>query len=273
MATGINKKSKSAGSKGQVVALPVNKIKPNRVQDEALYLYGVSPLMPMTSRPKIAVPGIDGEHRVEAIPCAGLLCWITRVNAHEFAAELNRKMEELEWLAESSVRHQRVVSAICAETALLPTRFGTVFLSEKSLASDIDARKKKLFAAFSRVADSDEWGVKVFLTTAPKAALVDAKSGRDYLEKKAQAIAASGKPSADEEIAQFSAELQKVASESAQLGKVSSGQQALQWQASFLLPRSRRKQWDSVLKKFAERWAGSRRIETSGPWPPYSFVE
>jgi Gas vesicle synthesis protein GvpL/GvpF len=273
MATGVNKKSRSARSRAQVVALPVHKIKPSRAKDEALYLYGVSPLMPLTARPKITEPGIDGEHRVEAIACAGLLCWITRVNANEFAAELNRKMEELEWLAESSVRHQRVVSSICARTTLLPTRFGTVFLSENSLASDIDARKKNLFAAFKRVADADEWGVKVFLTAAPQAAVVDAKSGRDYLEKKAKAIAASGKPAPDEEIGKFSAELQKIASASAHSGKVSSGQQGLQWQASFLLPRSRRKQWDTVLKKYAERWAGSRRIESSGPWPPYSFVE
>jgi hypothetical protein len=273
MATGVKKNSKPARGKAQIVSLPADKIKPARNKDEALYLYGVSPLVPIKEKPAISGPGIDGEHRVETIPCSGLLCWITRVNAHEFAAELNRKMEELEWLAESSVRHQRVVAAISAKTSLLPTRFGTVFLTENSLAADISARKTMLSAAFKRVADSDEWGVKVFVTAPPKSALVEAKSGRDYLQKKAKAIAASGKPSPDGEIEKFSAELEKIARDTALTGKVSSGQQGLQWQASFLLPRSRRKQWDAVLKKYAERWAGSRRIESSGPWPPYSFVE
>jgi hypothetical protein len=273
MATGVGNKKRAVSGRGQVVPLPAHRITPVRRNDEALYLYGVSPMMPITAKPKITVPGIDGEHRVESIVSSGMLCWITRVNAQEFAAELNRKMEELEWLAESSVRHQRVVSAICAKTTLLPTRFGTVFLSENSLAADIAARKKTMTAAFKRVADSDEWGVKVFLTASPQAAVIDAKSGRDYLEKKSRAIAASGNAAPDAEIAKFFAELTKVASDTALTGKVSGGQQGLQWQASFLLPRSRRKRWDAVLKKYAERWAGRRKIESSGPWPPYSFVE
>src|SRR5207253_11033189 len=52
----------------------------------------------------------------------------------------------------------------------------------------------------------------------------------------------------------------------------SGGLKGLQWQATFLVPRSRRKQWDATLKKFAARWDQSRRIECTGPWPPYSFV-
>jgi len=44
------------------------------------------------------------------------------------------------------------------------------------------------------------------------------------------------------------------------------------WQATFLVPRGRRKQWDKILSEFVERWDGVRRIEVNGPWPPYSFV-
>ncbi len=55
-------------------------------------------------------------------------------------------------------------------------------------------------------------------------------------------------------------------------GKVSGGQRDLEWQASFLVRRADRKKWDDVLAKFARRWGYERRIETTGPWPPYSFV-
>jgi hypothetical protein len=44
------------------------------------------------------------------------------------------------------------------------------------------------------------------------------------------------------------------------------------WQATFLVPRAKRRQWDQTLKNFVERWDGQRRIEVNGPWPPYSFV-
>src|SRR6266481_2341239 len=115
-------KSKAKAQPGKLLRLP-----PSAPPDKALYLYGVSQPQGLSPAPTITVPGIDGEHPVRAIPIAGLLCWITRVDGREFAAELNRKMEELEWLAESSVRHQRVVAAIAERTTLLPTRFGTIF--------------------------------------------------------------------------------------------------------------------------------------------------
>jgi Gas vesicle synthesis protein GvpL/GvpF len=63
-----------------------------------------------------------------------------------------------------------------------------------------------------------------------------------------------------------------VASESAPTGKVSGAQPDLLWQATFLVPRSRRKQWEQVLQRFVQQWEGVRRIEINGPWPPYSFV-
>jgi hypothetical protein len=36
--------------------------------------------------------------------------------------------------------------------------------------------------------------------------------------------------------------------------------------------RSKRNQWDRVLQDFLNQWEGRRRIEVTGPWPPYSFV-
>jgi hypothetical protein len=76
----------------------------------------------------------------------------------------------------------------------------------------------------------------------------------------------------DEELTELARALAKVAKGSAPTGKVSGAQNDLLWQATFLLPRARRKQWDAVLKKFVKRWEGARRIEVNGPWPPYSFV-
>jgi hypothetical protein len=270
MAAGVKNK-KASGTKRVAKARVLPLVPTPSHGDQALYLYGVSPAT--AKAPAIAMVGIDGEHGVEAIACSGFLCWVTPVNAHEFAAELARKMEELEWLAESSVRHQRVVSAIAAKTTLLPARFGTIFLSHESLSGDVESRAKKLAAAFELVKNADEWGVKVFLTAPAKPALISAKSGKDYLQKKAKAIAAERKAGPDDEVQKLASELEKVTRGSAVSNKVSSGQQGLQWQSSFLLPRAKRKQWDAVLKKYAQRWGDSRRIEASGPWPPYSFVE
>src|SRR3954468_5761008 len=228
MATRVKKKNaRKKASKARVLPLVV---KPSH-GDRALYLFGFSPAA--SKLPALKLLGIDGEHGVEAIACSGFTCWVTAVDAHEFAAELARKMEELEWLAETSVRHQRIVAAIAERVTLLPARFGTIFLSRESLNKDVVERKAKLDWAFTKVKDADEWGVKVFLNAPSKPALISAKSGKDYLKKKAEAIAASRASGPDAEIQAMASELAKLSRGTAASNKVSSGQQGLQWQSSF----------------------------------------
>ncbi|MEO5936085.1 MAG: GvpL/GvpF family gas vesicle protein [Terriglobales bacterium] len=241
------------------------------------YFYGVSlPQKTGTTPKKVNAIGIDNEHRAEAIACAGLECWVTRVSAG-FVSDLENRMEDLEWLAEAGVLHQRAVSAIGAEMDLLPARFGTVFLTQASLEKHLASRAKTIQAAFKKVAGAEEWGVKVFMNAPARTggAAFNAASGHDYLQQKAKALAAQNtrRSTPDAETAKLAAALTKLSRAVAPTGKVSGAQPGLQWQASFLLPRAQRKQWDNVLKKFAERWGDERRIECTGPWPPYSFVE
>src|SRR6266704_918865 len=127
---------------------------------KVIYLYGVGPAQ---SRPALpASAGVDGIAAVEALPAAGMLCWISYVDRTEFADQLSEKMDDLEWLAAASIRHQQSVAEITAHSQLLPARFGTVFLNYESLEADIRRRKRSLTVALKRVADADEWGVKVF---------------------------------------------------------------------------------------------------------------
>lgn len=219
------------------------------------------------------VAGIDGKGRVESIACAGLLAWITRVDGATFATELNANMENLEWLADTGVRHQHAVAAAAEKTTLLPARFGVIFLTLDSLEHNIASRKKEILASLKKIEGADEWGVKVFWTPqAPPA--VRATSGKDYLQQKAQMAAANlrGSVPPDDEVHKFGEELEKLCRDSAPTGKVSAAQPGLQWQAAFLLPREKRKQWNAVLAKYAERWGADRRIEATGPWPAYTFV-
>jgi hypothetical protein len=236
--------------------------------DRALYFYGVT----QTGGGKaVSAEGVDGVAKVEAIPCAGLVCWVSSVSRAEYANRLAENMENLEWLAAASVRHQRVVGEIAASGSILPARFGTVFLSEASLEAHVKKHKRILLAAFRRIANADEWGVKVFSVPKQPSAALHAASGTEYLRRKAAALETS-RGALDPEVRSFAQALRRIAQDSASGGKVSGGQRHLEWQASFLLRRSRQKQWRAVLDRFAARWQKSRRIECSGPWPPYSFV-
>ena len=145
--------------------------------------------MPNTAAPAIAAEGIDGASPVEALRCGNYLCWVSRVPRHEFADTISDRMQDLEWLATTGLRHQRAVAEISAQLTALPARFGTVFLSEESLAQHVTGRSAAFKKAFGRVADADEWGIKIFAE--PKRVVrpaTKAASGSDYLKRKAELL-------------------------------------------------------------------------------------
>ena len=145
--------------------------------------------MPKRGAEPIAAEGIDGKSKVEALRCESFVCWISRVSKDEFADRLTENMQDLEWLAAAGLRHQRVVAEISQQSATLPARFGTVFLGEDSLRQHVKERKAAIGKSFARVADADEWGIKLFDIARPKrSATVAAASGSDYLKKKAEML-------------------------------------------------------------------------------------
>lgn len=240
--------------------------------ERVLYLYGISESLPATAA---GIIGVDLRSAVEAMECEGVVCWISRVSSDEFERDLNKNMENLDWLATASVAHQRALSAIAGHVEVLPARFGTVFRNSASLRKHVRAGLAAFQKDFKRLKGADEWGVKVF---AVQPALVKksaraAVSGRDYLLAKASRLPRKGAGAeVDEELQKFADELDRVAEETAAAGKISSGQRGLTFQRSLLVKRENRQRMESILRKFSERWADSRKIECTGPWPPYSFL-
>lgn len=228
---------------------------------ELLYLFGIGEKTSSGIR-------VEG---AEAIECGGLVCWVSRVDAKEYGEELQARMENLDWLAGASVRHQRVVGAIHDRTTVLPARFATLFVSEESLAADVMRRSQQLKADLRRVAGADEYGIKIFAV--PKmAAPVVGDSGKDYLTRKSQMLRQTTPVTITAEVRQFIEKLQKLANNTAPGGSVSGGQKNLVWQGSLLVPRTARKRIEQVLAEFHQRYGDAFRVECTGPWPPYSFV-
>ncbi|MCI0350256.1 MAG: GvpL/GvpF family gas vesicle protein [Acidobacteriales bacterium] len=236
--------------------------------DHVLYLYGIT--KGGTDR-ALRIAGIDGLAAVEPISCAGFTCWTSRVDRAEYADRLAENMEDLDWLASASLRHQQAVSELALAGTVLPARFGTVFLNAASLTRDVERRRAALLKAFRRVADADEWGVKVFAVS-PAREQISAASGKDYLRQKAESLR-SGARAPDPEVKKFVADLKRIAVEVAPGGAVSSGQAGLEWHGSALVRRSRVSQFERLIERYSERWRDRHRIESTGPWPPYSFVK
>jgi hypothetical protein len=242
----------------------------NPADRRVLYLYGVTQSRP--ARP-VRLMGVDLQSPVEAVECEGVICWVSRVSADEFEDSLTENMENLDWLASASVAHQRAVGGIARHADILPARLGTVFRYEDSLRAHIRGHVREIEMNLKRVKSAEEWGIKIFEIAPVAASLPKARTGREYLQAKA-ALLSRKKPAgiAEPELAEFQDALKDVAEASAPAGRISGGQRGLLFQASLLVKRTNRSRLESVLREFSRKWASSRRIEKSGPWPPYSFV-
>jgi Gas vesicle synthesis protein GvpL/GvpF len=240
-------------------------------REDALYLYGIS-RSPVSQPAKILNDSIDAAHPVQALESGDFICWVSAVDREGFSAEITRNRENLEWLALHGVRHQQVVAEIAAKSAVVPARFGTIFSGEQALRKNVQSRKQALEKVFDRISDADEWGVKIFAEQPPPAeAPAEVRSGKEYLQQKASRL--KRQPERDDSgLQEFVRALEKIAADSAPTGKISGVQPDLLWQATFLVPRARRRQWEQTLQQFVKKWDGRRRIEINGPWPPYSFV-
>ena len=239
-------------------------------EGSVIYLYGITESKPTTIS---ELAGVDPSVEVMAVRCGELYAWASAVPEQDFGSSLAANMENLDWLAETSVAHQRVVAAIAGRTEILPARLGTVFRNQISLCKHVSRRARTLKRDFARIKGADEWGVKVFEIDSrllpPKI-----RTGKDYLQAKAALVPKRREKDAEsnEKIAKFERALAALASETASGGSVSRGQRGLAYQATLLIKRSKRKELESMLEKFARAWRERFRIECTGPWPPYSFV-
>lgn len=242
----------------------------SKLAENVVYLYGVSESAPAKRAP---IAGVQGSDNVETISCVGLTCWVSRVSRSGFADNLARNMENLDWLSEKSVAHQRAVAAISEQVDVLPARFGTVFLTEESMCADVKSRKSEIAADLERIRGCDEWGIKVLAITGPPPAQSSGKlTGKEYLRVKSQMLRAKTPVAADEEVERFDSALREVVIAMAEAGKITAGRKDLIYNLSVLVNRKQRKRFENLLREFSSRWAGGKKIECTGPWPPYSFV-
>src|SRR5712692_3448755 len=113
-------------------------------------------------------------------------------------AAINRGLGDLDWVSRAAIAHEAVVESFIGETAVLPMKLFTIFTSDDRAIAHVRAERQRIAAAVKRVANHQEWGVRVVLdrtraaAAAPKKRMsASARTGVDYLtRKKAQRDAA-----------------------------------------------------------------------------------
>jgi hypothetical protein len=200
-------------------------------------------------------------------------------------AAINRGLSNLAWVSRAAVAHEAVVESFISETAVLPMKLFTIFTSDDRAIEHVRAERQRIAAAVKRVANHQEWGVRVALdraraaaATPKKRASAGTRTGVAYLTRK-KALRDAAMELATHAHETVAALYDRLAARS-RLGKrrlagdLPAQGGPLLLDAAFLVPRARAKSFQALLARESRSLARhGYGMTVSGPWPPYSFVQ
>jgi hypothetical protein len=200
-------------------------------------------------------------------------------------AAISRGLADLDWVSRVAVAHEAVVEFFAGATAVLPMKLFTMFRSDDRALEHVRAQQPRIAAVVRRVANQQEWGIRVVLDRRPssKAAVkkrgpASGRTGMSYLaEKKAQRDASRELVSHARET--VAALFDRLAAKSGDARRRSAGELAaagapLLLDAAFLVPRKRAVAFRASAVRESKALARlGYGLTLTGPWPPYTFVQ
>ena len=201
-------------------------------------------------------------------------------------AAINRGLSDLDWVSRAAVAHEAVVESFISETAVLPMKLFTIFTTDDRAVEHVRAERRRIATVVKRVANHQEWGVRVVLdrdraaTVAPrkKKAPAGGRSGVAYLtRKRAERDAVVELTARARET--VAALYERLAARSRLAKRRLAGELPVQGgplllDAAFLVPRARAASFQALASRESRALARhGYGLTFSGPWPPYSFVQ
>ncbi|MCC9307829.1 GvpL/GvpF family gas vesicle protein [Kitasatospora sp. RB6PN24] len=257
--------------------------------DSYTWLYAVAP-----SGTDLAVlrgmSGVAGEHP-RLITAADLAAVVGSVPSSDFdAPALHDHLQDPHWLEHAVRAHHQVIDALARGSRTLPLRFATLYRDDQRVSALLDEHHREFRTALDRVAGRTEWGVKAYLDSARLHDDNQGADGRDgtastgrpgtaYLlrrraarDRNAQAL-----DDAVERARQVHHELTAVAEDSAehplQTPEATGIRDPMVLNGAYLVDHPRAEEFAQVVAGLQDAHRQVLRIELTGPWPPYSFVD
>ena len=198
----------------------------------------------------------------------------------------------LEWIGSHALRHEQVVEAVMAVSAVVPVRFGTLFRSPATLTEFIARHRQTISRTLTALRGKGEWSIKGYLgleaakgkvglenpAIQSELAHLPASPGARYLQQKRldKLIEAH--------LGTWSKHLTEgvcVMLDDAALGSVelrllppaspAAGERMI-FHRGFLLSHNKLPAFRAAISEQARIHAGDGlRLELCGPWPPHNF--
>ena len=259
---------------------------------QGLYLFCLARLSRLPTLP-LEGRGLDGRSPLEVGGFQDLAAVWSPVPVADFCGPAAEgRLLDLAWIGPRILRHQEVVAGVMRHSPVLPVRFGTIFASLANLEKMLQRHSDTIAGFLERLTDQEEWAVKGMvdrpgakeklfsLQLAREAESLEALSpGKRYFEE--QRLRAG----CDQELQRW---LQKVCREvwtdlrdyavEVREGRLlsreatgSNKDMVLNW--AFLVPGKAVPDFRARVQAANARYADwGLGLESSGPWPPYSFT-
>jgi hypothetical protein len=262
----------------------------------AFYVYCIAESAAAAQLPADSLPAaIEEDSKFEWIEVHNLAALVSRVQLATYNEEsLAEHLTDATWTAIRAMRHETVVEYVAKRASVVPLRFGTIYLERDGIEKMLADRSRGLEEIIEQLRGREEWGVNVYSDRAVLMSTITSVSpvlremveraqqsspGQSYLmQKKIDALKADEARGAVNRIAEEIEQRLREQSDDARrlrILKVETTEHGeLKAKFAFLVKRSGFEEFRDAAERLAhENQAAGIRIELTGPWPVYNFVQ
>jgi hypothetical protein len=262
----------------------------------AFYVYCIAETAAAAELPAGSLPAaIEDGSKLEWVAVNTLAALLSRVPREMYNEEsLSEHLKDATWTAIRAMRHETVMEHVVRRTSAVPLRFGTIYLEREGIERMLRERSRELEEIIEQLRGREEWGVNVYVDRAVLMSSITAVSpvlremveraeqaspGQSYLlQKKIDALKVDEVRAAVNRIVDQIEEKLKTQSEDGKrlrILKVETTEHGeLKAKFAFLVKRSEFEEFRDAAERLAqEHQAAGVRLELTGPWPVYNFVQ
>jgi hypothetical protein len=232
---------------------------------------------------------------VTPIPFKDIEAVAANVDLSQFSGKrLKEKLEnDAEWAEKNVKFHHKVVAAANKTSAVVPMKFGALFKTKKSLEAMLQKHYKKFKDLLVYLRDKEEWGVKIYLDNKKfreqlkgqnkefnqfeKNKIAMPEGMQWYAEKKADELLET---QLDEEVNRHVERLLETLRSYSEdialnspLPSVRNGEEETVLNSAYLIKKGNTENFNGAARKIDDDFGPlGFRVEITGPWPPYNFV-
>lgn len=256
-----------------------------------IYLYGV--VRPDFDAAR-APPGLD-DHRAELVPGVPFGALVSRLPREEYAPEvIEKRSGEMDWIGPRATAHDRVLTWAQEHGGIIPMSMFSMWSDADALQESLGKRADEFRRAFERVANADEYGLRVHRRDREMLARIHelderiaalrseadvANPGQRYLlerkiaEESKLVIRSVSQRLAREIFDAVRAVAREAVTRPVAPASAAAPEATMVLNAAFLVDRGRLEEFRSeVTRQMRSGEPRGLSFDFTGPWPPYNFV-